>query len=163
MYTWDVYSSTTMPEWRCGSVFNHQSMASLTSPQWAPMIKYRLSIKYWLLIWWRPMRAQTGLLNTHPHLTLWQQQSKGNLMLMSSDEDITMTTTTDMNWTHETKMKQMTVNPRWNNMATPDPTKNKQTNPNSNSRQARRIRLNFYLFFENSFIYTIVTILLFYF
>ena len=99
MYTWDVYSSTTMPEWRCGSVFNHQSMASLTSPQCAPMIKYWPSIIYWLLIEWRPMRAQAGLSNTQPHLTLWWQQSKGKLMLMSSDDDITMTTTAlTWNW-----------------------------------------------------------------
>ena len=88
-------------------------------------IYWLISIFYWLLIGWRPMKTQAGLWNTQPH-----PHTGDNNQTASSwwCQHITKATTT-AHW-HTDKWTQMDVNPDANNMATqPNPTQPKQTKP----------------------------------
>ena len=96
-------------------------------------IYWLISIFYWLLIGWRPMRTQAGLPNTQPHLHTGDNNQTASSWWC---QHITKATTT-AHW-HTDKWTQMDVNPDANNMATqPNPTQPKQTKPTQTATEEK--------------------------
>ena len=107
-------------------------------------IYWLISIFYWLLIGWRPMRTQAGLPNTQPHLHTGDNNQNANSCWC---QHVTTTWQQQLTWTEQMKQKWKQNGGQgwgltwwmWNRMK--QPWTNKQNKPNTATQEmARRIR-----------------------